>query len=173
MSKHAAQQAILRRKAALSDRRWAGQDVRMVGDRKAFTALARQMVAEAKAEIQADFAQDVEFRRKWIRTLKDGALAGDRTAGNIVAMIHDLTGNTVLLVIEFLKQKGLAGEEELDSILQLAKSTEGADLLTAIERCTAFLEGALPLHEEHRGVVVRRLGGYLPVAMDENPIPGA
>lgn len=136
---------------------------RLYGQRKEFVAIARQLVNEAKADLQKDFAQDHQWRKDWIAVLKKGALALDRTATPIVAAIHELIHQQPLLVIEFLRQKGIESESELDSIVETMKAAEGSDILTAIERCTAFLEGALPMHEEHRATIIRRLGGYLPV----------
>ena len=135
------------------------------GSRKALLAKARELVATAGAEVQRAIAGDPEFIRDFCQMLKDGSKARDRTCVNAVLTILKLQGQERVLLVEYVRQLGASSEEEARKAVEAYRSAGGADLETAIERCTAFLEGALPMHEQHRGMVVRRLGGYLPIDM--------
>lgn len=147
---------------------------RLMGGRKDLVKRARELVEVARATVEAEMASP-ESVRDFCEAINYGATKEvmDRTCLNLKAQILRLVSQERVLLVEYVRQLGASSEDEARKAVEAYRSADGADLVTAIERCVAFLEGALPMHEEHRGMVVRRLGGYLPVAMDENPIPGA
>ena len=162
-----AKEALKAAKRAAGERQGWDYEQGMVGRRMELAKTARGLLDEARDDMRTDFAQDVDFRKRFVQMLKDSALAGDRTSKNIVAEIYKLVGEERTLVVEFMSRHGLTSEEELRRILSEYKSAGEADTLTAIERMTTALEALLPMHEAHRGAIIRRLGGYLPVESDD------
>lgn len=138
-------------------------DTRLMGGRRELTRRAKELVEIAGARVQQEIAGDDEYISSLIKVLKDGSLLKDRTCMAAVLTILKLQGQERVLLVEYVRQLGASSEEEARRAVEAYRSAGGADLETAIERCTAFLEGALPMHEQHRGMVIRRLGGYLPV----------
>lgn len=138
-----------------------------VGARREITARARSLVERARGQVETLVAGDEQFVIDFVSMLKAGAKERDRTCVQAILMILKLVGQENTLVIEWVKRTGASTEDELRRIVEAYKSAGEADTLTAIERMTTALEAMLPLHEEHRGMVVRRLGGYLPVMSDQ------
>lgn len=139
---------------------------RLMGGRKDFVARARQMVEVAKATVQQEMASP-ESVRDLCETINFGASKSimDRTCIRLKAEILKLVGEERTLVVEFIHSMGAKSEDELRRMVETVKSAEGVDDLTVIERCCTALEAYLPLHEGHRAMIIRRLGGYLPTDM--------
>lgn len=152
------------RAARVAKRQEWATSVGVRGSRKAAAARAMALVAQAGDYVRSRIAGDADFIRSYVDMLKYGASREvmDRTCINIVNAILKLQGEERKLVVEFVNSIGVQDEAELRRIVDQYRGAEGADVVTAIERCTTFLEGALPMHEAHRAVVVRRLGGVLP-----------
>ena len=168
------QDAYLEQRRA--DRKLPVSDV-PVGRRKAYADKVRALTEVAGAQVREQLATP-DVVASFCGAIKDGIVERDRTALNLYAQVMKLVGEERKLIVEFVHSMGAKSEDELRRMFMSAKQAEGADIVTAIERCTAFLEGALPMHEQHRQVVIRRLGGYLPVdtnavGTDDQPIAGA
>jgi hypothetical protein len=77
--------------------------------------------------------------------------------------IMKLAQAEIHVVHHLLSKFGLSSEEELARIVETHKQAGDEDSASTIDRLTYALEALLPMHEEYRQGVVRRLGGYLPV----------
>lgn len=142
----------------------------MVGKRREYAAQVRELVERAGDTVRAGLAGE-ETVREYVEAIKAGVRARSRTEMRLYAEVMKLLGEERKLVVEFVHSLGASGESELRRIVEAYKSAGEADTLTAIERMTTALEAMLPMHEEHRGMVIRRLGGYLPVSAYE-PMDG-
>jgi histidinol dehydrogenase len=169
----------MRQDAYLAERRdkRAKEGVVPVGARLAFAEKVRDLVDHRGNEVRSELATD-DAVKEFVWAIREGVRQRDRTAIIQYAKIMKLVDAEMRVIHEFISEMGASSREELKSGFQTAKQAEGVDILTSIERCVAFLEGALPMHEAHRAVVVRRLGGYLPVdsdrlGTDSEPVAGA
>ena len=138
-----------------------------MGARNDFSRMVRELVEVRRDRIWKDVAEDDELQRAYLRTIRTGLQSENptnrRTAMDHYRYLTKLADREMLVVHQFLHTFGVKSESELHSIVEAYKSAGDGDTLTAIERMTSALEALLPLHEEHRGMVVRRLGGYVPV----------
>jgi hypothetical protein len=133
--------------------------------RLAFGKGLRELVEHHKGEVLSGLMTD-EVRQDFIAAIKRGVKANSRTEMIQYAQLTKLVDQEHRLVVEFVHSLGVAGEAELRRMVEAVKGAEGADLLTSVERSVTFLEAALPMLEEHRAMVIKRLGGYLPVTSD-------
>ena len=139
-----------------------GEDARPVGKRQQYTAMVRQLVAEAGDLVRSELAQP-EVARSWCESLKVGIAARDRTAMNLYPQVMKLVGEERRVVVEFVQGLGVRNEDELRSLLSMAKSVEGVGPHDGAERCVAYLEAYFNAFPEQRPPALKRLGGYVPV----------
>jgi len=135
------------------------------GKRRELRARVQGLLEVANAQMVESFATR-QYVQEFCATLKKGARILDRTC--IAAIMQIMSGVDAerKQLLEFIRSLGASGEQELRQKIQAYNDAGEADTLTAIERMTTALEAMLPLHEGHRAVVIRRLGGYLPVTSD-------
>ena len=135
-----------------------------MGARRNVSEIARGLVEVAKSRVESEIAGDEAFIAEFCAMLKEGASreVRDRTCINAVLMILKLVGAERVVVLEWVKALGASSEGELQRAMEVKRSIGGVEDSVVIERLTSALEALLPLHPEHRGTVVRRLGGYLP-----------
>ena len=135
---------------------------RPVGDRKALSARAREMVAIAGDTVREEMCAP-EFVKEFCDMLKFGVSKGvmDRTCIGIVRDIYKLVGQEQRIVVEFCHSMGVTTEAELRSYVDAARSVEGATEHDTAERVTAFLETYLNRNPQMRVALVKRLGGQV------------
>lgn len=136
--------------------------VGQTGMRLAYAAKVKEMVLLAKDAAREVLAEPGNVK-EFCRQVMEGVKLRSRTEMRLYPELMGMVGQERTLVVEFVNSLGVrGGESELRRIVDSVRSAEGADTLTALERMTTAMEAILPLHEEHRAMVIRRLGGYLP-----------
>ena len=137
--------------------------LRNKGERTEFVAIARTIMEEGRAKFATEMAGDDKFLHDFAEVLKKGARAFDPDSMKIVARMLSWMQEERRLVVEFVRSLGASSEDELKEMVEAYRSAGDGDTLTAIERLTTGLEALLPLHEGHRPMVVKRLGGVIAI----------
>lgn len=136
-----------------------------------FTDHVETLVRQRGDEIREGLASD-EVVREYVRAIRDGLKRRDRTCLREYGRVMKLVDAEVKVVHEFLHTFGVRTETELRGIVEAYRSAGDGDVVAAIERLTSALEVMLPMHEEHRVAVVRRLGGYVARRGDAGTVVG-
>jgi hypothetical protein len=165
-------QTGLERNARMADR-LESQRSGLGGKRKELRARVRELIETNRAQMTTEFSTQEEVHA-FCETIKAGRKIFDRTC---IQMEHEILtgiGAETNQLLEFIRSFGVEREADLRQRIEAYNQADAVDTLTAIERLTTALEAMLPMHPEHRGVVIQRLGGYLPVESDsrEGEVPG-
>lgn len=136
------------------------------GRRLEFASAVDKKVSEAGDLVRSILA-DGETPAEVARVIVRGAKRGDRSCLNHYTRLMKLAGEERKLTIEFLHSYGVRTEDELRRMVDTVRSAEDSNVVDGIERATAYLEAALRLEPHQRDLVVRRLGGLVPVPSQE------
>lgn len=134
------------------------------GTKQNFSAMAKVAV-EMHRDVVLTTLATKENARKFCEVTVKGMEEGKRTQYIAFKEMMKLVGEERKLVVEFVHSMGVQSEEDLRRYVEAAKSVEGAGPHEGADRCVNYLDAYCGVYPDQRAIIIKRLGGYIPVEM--------
>lgn len=142
-----------------------GKDGSVVSGRKQdFSAMAK-LAVEMHRDVVLTTLATKENARKFCEVTIKGMEEGKRTQYIAFKDMMKLVGAERKLIIEFVQSMGVKSEDDLRRYVEAARSVEGAGPHDGADRCVNYLDAYCGVYPDQRALIIKRLGGYIPVEM--------